>query len=389
MDKKLLFTMLAMTMTSAIFAQITYESADNGVYDWYATTTWTRLPLSETWAPATPGNPTNSNCNAITVSGYMRVESGGLTVNNANPVITVNDTLYIVGNVTLGSGASLNVAANGILIVTGDLTLEGSFDIANGGNIVVGGNLNVTNGTIQNNEAFYVFGTTSVTGGGTVNGCDGYGNPGGCNPATTGGIGDEVDLQNNNPDLSDFVSGGGVLPVELIFFNCVQKEHEVLIQWVTASQLNFDYFSIEYSPDAVTWNEVGRVKGEVTTQEKMEYSFRVTVLADGKNYYRLKSIDLDDSFEYSRVVLVDVSMAKEFVIYPNPVKSSRDISFSINFTPQEDDFIKIMDMYGSEIVSTSVSSFTNQLNLASLSAGTYLVQYKGVSYCGMVRLIIK
>lgn len=88
-------------------------------------------------------------------------------------------------------------------MVTGNLTLQGSFDLENGGNIVVMGNLNVTNGTLQNNTNFYVFGTTAVTGGATVNGLDGYGNPGGCNPVTAGGIGDETGLQNENPDLFD------------------------------------------------------------------------------------------------------------------------------------------------------------------------------------------
>src|SRR5688572_16922747 len=126
MKNSFLLVALVLLCANAAFSQITYVSANNRANDWYATATWTRLPLSETWAPATPGNPTNSNCNAITIDGYVRVESGGLTVNNANPVITVNDTLFIVGNVTLGSGASLNVTANGILVIVGNLTLEGS-----------------------------------------------------------------------------------------------------------------------------------------------------------------------------------------------------------------------------------------------------------------------
>ncbi len=379
-----------MLLSVSVKAQITYNSADNKQSDWADASTWTRLPASETWAPASPGNPTNSNCDAINIYGYVRVENGGLTVNNANPVLTVYDTLWIDGNVTLGSGASMNVTANGILVITGNLTLEGNFNMVNGGNVVVKGNLNVTNGSVQNNTNFYVLGSTTASGGGKVNGCDGYGNPGGCQPANAGNIGNATDLANENPDLADFVGANGVMPVTLLSFSARLENEVVLIKWSTSREENFSHFEIEQALDDLQFQVIGRVNGlGYTTEDVQRYSFIHTDPVTGTNYYRLKAVDVDGTYEYFAMVKVVVTQPKNVYAYANP-SNGQFINIAANFNPGEGTRIFIYKADGTLIDQNNIHSRDERIDFANqLQPGLYLIKYATAGFTQTLRFVVK
>ncbi len=110
------------------------------------------------------------------------------------------------------------------------------------------------------------------------------------------------------------------LPVELISFRAdVVNNEEVLLNWQTATEINNDYFIIEHSVDGAEYTPVGHVAGRGTTSETQSYLFTHDEPFFGVNYYRLKQVDLDGSFEYSNVVTATITMeAAKILIYPNP-----------------------------------------------------------------------
>ncbi|MBK8674775.1 MAG: T9SS type A sorting domain-containing protein [Bacteroidetes bacterium] len=97
-----------------------------------------------------------------------------------------------------------------------------------------------------------------------------------------------------------------VLPIELIYFDATcDKEGYVDLNWSTASELNNDYYTIERSRDAVSFEQVKEVDAAVNSGNILAYNEKDESPILGTSYYRLKQTDLDGSFSYSKIVRVD------------------------------------------------------------------------------------
>lgn len=108
------------------------------------------------------------------------------------------------------------------------------------------------------------------------------------------------------------------LPVTLIDFNVSKQEQNALLKWETASEINSDYFDIQRSNDGKSWAALGMVaaSGDKTTESR--YSFIDYNPSHGENIYRLKMVDRDGTFSYSRIRALD--FGNLLVFFPNPVK---------------------------------------------------------------------
>jgi hypothetical protein len=83
------------------------------------------------------------------------------------------------------------------------------------------------------------------------------------------------------------------LPVSLIDFTASCNNHQVSLDWVTASEVNNSHFEIERSNDAIHYELAGRVLGNGTSNEVLHYQFTDTVEQQGDMYYRLKQVDFN------------------------------------------------------------------------------------------------
>jgi hypothetical protein len=100
-----------------------------------------------------------------------------------------------------------------------------------------------------------------------------------------------------------FTKSGGPLPVTLISFTGASEKESVKLNWKTTGESKFDRFEVQTSSEARTWKLVATVKGAQAG------SYGVTVAATSPvQYFRLKMIDLDGSFEYSRILSVKTSV---------------------------------------------------------------------------------
>lgn len=255
-------------------------------------------------------------------------------------IISSGDTIVIPSDMSFGWNDRIIVRSGGLLIVDGDLDLSswyGELTVEDGGGLMVLGDLEITekadfvldgvaivtgdlnistdgNGVVSDeNGELYVFGTVTEN-------CTG----GSCNnssPAT------QEDLENDavsDPNIADFIDAynqetGSSLPVELVFFEVKSKIDENYLVWQTASELNNDGFEIqcksEYDADFRT---LDFVVGNGTTNEVHNYEYRLTE-NHGLCYYRLKQVDFDGKYEYSRSLSIySEEAAAQLVVYPNP-----------------------------------------------------------------------
>lgn len=142
----------------------------------------------------------------------------------------------------------------------------------------------------------------------------------------------------------------GIIPVELTSFNALVNGNNVKLIWSTATELNNSGFDIERKSSNGEWRKIGFVKGAGTTTASQNYFFTDRDLSSGKYSYRLKQIDFDGKFEYSKSVEVDVNVAYNFELaqnYPNPFNPTTSISFSI---PQAGNVkLSVYNLLGQEI----------------------------------------
>lgn len=165
------------------------------------------------------------------------------------------------------------------------------------------------------------------------------------------------------------------MPVKLSSFNGNLNNNAVLLKWETTWEDQNEGFEIEKSTDAVNFHKIGYVAGNATTKSKSSYEFTDTeTQADQVLYFRLKQIDLDGSFEYSRTIGVKANSTDETFIYPNPNQGSFILKSSEIENPQ----IRLFNSSGKEVpIKTIKSENSNSFQIMTKdipAAGMYELQ---------------
>lgn len=183
------------------------------------------------------------------------------------------------------------------------------------------------------------------------------------------------------------------LPVELIDFQAkAMQDLKTELKWQTATELNNDRFEVEHSLDGVTFDRIGSIKGAGTTNLVQDYDFLHRNPSTGTNYYRLKQIDFDGTFEYSDIEAVSfdrgtTSGIASFTAYPNPAVNYVTIRNSGKVEkPWNAD---VIDVQGRIIKSFIMQNDTYQLDTSDLPAGVYHVRLKSDDRMEQLRFIKK
>src|SRR4030095_12994421 len=135
----------------------------------------------------------------------------------------------------------------------------------------------------------------------------------------------------------------GTLPITLLSFSGRLHGENVKLDWSTSSEQNSKGFEIEKSLDGINYRKIGFVAGAGNSFTTRNYTFTDPQRAVEFNYYRLKLVDIDNTFEYSDVVLVKNAYGKQDVyIAGNPVTNNINIQFAK--TPNGKVLVTIYDM---------------------------------------------
>ena len=118
-----------------------------------------------------------------------------------------------------------------------------------------------------------------------------------------------------------FIEFKNSLPVKLTTFEASVYEQNVALSWATAGEVNADRFEIEHSLNGKTWSLAGTVTATGESSVQMHYRFDHKAPAGGQNLYRLKMVDFDNTFAFSRIVSVFLDKNLKLTAYPNPANN--------------------------------------------------------------------
>ncbi len=181
------------------------------------------------------------------------------------------------------------------------------------------------------------------------------------------------------------------LPVELRRFDATPRSGSVDLEWETETEINASHFLVEHSTDGVNFESIEYIKtiGGVSTSAR--YATKDLSPSFGWNYYRLRMVDLDGSYEYSPIEAVKLEKDASIVVYPNPVK---DVLFIQDTEAVEDEVrVEIFDRNSSKLFEDIIYLSNGPVQLTiddiqSLPSGYYIVKITGKSGCKFVNFVI-
>lgn len=179
----------------------------------------------------------------------------------------------------------------------------------------------------------------------------------------------------------NMVIGPGVcspLPIELTAIHATRREENIEISWVTATEKNSDYFTIEKSFDNKSYSTLARIPaaGNSST-EKMYIAYDKPNAHQKLTYYKLKQYDkagIIPSFEKT-ITYYNNPKNADIILYPNPSKDLLSISLP-EFLTSGNFQVEVFDKLGKRVISKEVGTFglTADLNVSELKPGTYLLK---------------
>lgn len=180
----------------------------------------------------------------------------------------------------------------------------------------------------------------------------------------------------NNPALFGTVkfTSCDPLPVTLLNFNGKLVGSTTVLNWSTAIEINNKKFVIERTNDYLNWEAIGEVAGVGNSTATNYYTYRDYTPIQGVSYYRLRQVDFNGAFTYSRVIVIETGEHKipvSISISPNPFDG--DLTITSNVIDENMD-ITIYDMLGRVLYQVNYKT-NNGLVLIQpeLPGGTYII----------------
>lgn len=167
----------------------------------------------------------------------------------------------------------------------------------------------------------------------------------------------------------------------MLDFAAFPAQREVALQWVTNTGYKNDYFEIEKSIDGAIFETLQRVENLDFTDDLESYNGIDPTPALGDNYYRIKQVYTDGSFDYTDVQNIPFNIDLENLsMYPNPAQS--ELNFNLKAVAGKSTNIHIINNFGQVVQSMEidkVESTNVQLSLENMANGFYqvLIQVEG------------
>lgn len=211
-------------------------------------------------------------------------------------------------------------------------------------------------------------------------------------PASLNCLSNNLAIQINGPGIPDQIVSctQTSLPVKLVMFTGEETATGIQLKWTTATEEDFNYFEIERADESLSFHTIASPidgKGDVNVAASYTYTDHTPVR--GKNYYRLKSIDIDGTHTYSDVIMVYAGKNDNTIkLYPNPnekiftLELQDDMSLPVK--------LSLVDRLGRDLYHEVITSNTTQIQLpAAVETGIYFVKLSSARKQEVLPIVVK
>ena len=251
-------------------------------------------------------------------------------------------------NVTIGAGINVTVNAN---------------NGANIGNLDIFGTLTFTNGSKINLAASSV---VNIYLGGSITGGNGgaklvfpsasYSGP----FSTTGPF-----------YFSNGGSGTGLLPLTLVSFYSSHQNQDVILYWRTANEENINSFEIESSGNGnADWQPLGTITSMAADEGGFSYSFTDHTKMNGDRYYRLKILEKNGKYAYSKVLFINSGQTKTISVSSTLVYSSVNVTLPASGPAR----VSVYNTNGQLVKTLTTGNESFSMDVSGLTRGAYFLQ---------------
>ncbi|MBW7867776.1 MAG: T9SS type A sorting domain-containing protein [Brumimicrobium sp.] len=158
------------------------------------------------------------------------------------------------------------------------------------------------------------------------------------------------------------------LPIELSSFTGTVTKQGTLVQWITESESNNDYYTLYRSWDGMNWKEIAHINGAGNSNRTLKYSFIDNYNTGSEiSYYKLRQTDYDGEYSEFGPISIHQDFYKS-IVYPNPASTSLKIISKNNF--------RVFNVAGKEI-KIDMDSNTKDYNISHLDPGIYIISFEG------------
>lgn len=191
-----------------------------------------------------------------------------------------------------------------------------------------------------------------------------------------------------------FLYQPAIVPVELTVFRLDNYRNRINLYWETATELNNKGFEVQRKFESNDWESLAFIPGKINSTQTCKYDYKDNLATSGKYTYRLKQIDLDGSFSFSKELEMIVNHPRELILhqnYPNPFNPTTFIDFQI---PKPNHVkVELFDVLGNK-VGVLLDDFKEagfykiKFDGSDLSSGMYLYKIEVGDYKATKKLIL-
>lgn len=180
------------------------------------------------------------------------------------------------------------------------------------------------------------------------------------------------------------VFGSTALPLDLIGFSGYAYTGYNELKWSTASEKNTASFDIQRSVDGITYQTTGAVRAEGSGSNN--YRFQDDNFSSGLNMYRLRMVDRDGSYTYSKTIVKisgKTGKDKGISFSPNPAKDVLNLTISNKELLHTDG--KIINSLGQIVYTFKINQESILCNINHLPAGIYFISVNEGNHARFVK----
>lgn len=178
-----------------------------------------------------------------------------------------------------------------------------------------------------------------------------------------------------------------ILPVNWKDFSATLVNNAARLRWTVENNADGLNYEVEHSVNGVNFETVGIVDNDVSLKQ---YTFTHPVLSRGKHYYRIRQVDINGAYIYSKIVSIDAKGTDFVVLVPNNPVRNDVATISINSRINAPVFIELWSLDGKKISTTNtrVNTGTNMVSIKmdNLAKGQYIFRVNLGSYVETIKI---